>query len=297
MNAIPDDAADASDAPQEGAPPLPTPDVEDFEERGTDAQVTALYAALAEAKGQFGPIVKDREVEVRMKAGGDYSFTYADMSSLLAATTPALSACGLSVLSPFTRTRSFVMTHRLILAHKEGGRLVFTFKFEPPGGGADLKTLGGHQTYLMRYAYRSVLALPGGEDLDEVPVAQRGNGKGEATVEARPAGRPAAAAQQPGPNNTQRIERPAQPVPATPRQLSRAEATRLNELKEAMKNAGYVKKMQASERMAKVLGDAMPAGDWTTGLALSEQLHDMVMASLITERAEQLKALQGGEQS
>lgn len=251
-------------------------DPDDFEERGTDTQLTALYAALAKARGAFLPIAKDREVTVKMKAGGFYTFRYADIGVLLAATTPALSANGLAFMSPFTRLRAEVMVQRVILSHADGARLVFTFKSPYPDG-EDLKTLGGAQTYLMRYAYRSVLALSGGEDLDDMPQEAA---RGEQGAEARPTGRsPAHQAE------TARKAPPAKPTAQpTPAPAPTAPVdVAFNELKAMLRSLGYATLAQANERVVKGLqGEVIPG--WHTGGKLTAEQIDQLMLGLIAER-------------
>jgi hypothetical protein len=143
------------------------PTVSDFEERGTEAQVAALYSALAQARGSFGEIKKTRKVEVKGKDGRLlYPFTYAPMEELLGATTAPLTANGLVLLMPFVTAVDQVTKQLVILAHCQGGRLVFKFEFMPHG---DEKLFGGQTTYLQRYCYRSVLVLAADGDMDEMP--------------------------------------------------------------------------------------------------------------------------------
>lgn len=262
-------------------PTLPKPECAAFEERGTAEQLAALYAALATARGQFGAIEKTRTVKVRMKSGGEYEFTYADMQALLAATTDALSKNGLAFLSPFTRVEPDVMTQHAILSHASGGRLVFVYKFAPPKG-EDLKTLGGEETYLMRYAYRSVLTLPGGEDMDEMPQ-ERVRGEQGAEAYERPRANPN------GPNNTQRMppsQRPT-PNPAQPAAVDKAAQNRLTELKAQLRNNGYTTIKAADERIAKALGFVV---DWQAPGTITQDQHDALMNGLLEERAAQMAA-------
>ena len=58
---------------------------------------TGYVAAMASARAEFPDIPKNREAVVRMKSGGTYKFKYADLSDILDATVPALSAYGLIV--------------------------------------------------------------------------------------------------------------------------------------------------------------------------------------------------------
>jgi hypothetical protein len=142
------------------------PEMSDFEERGTEAQVAQLYAALACSRGQFTPFTKTRRVEVRKNGQLLYPFEYAPMDVLLAATTPALSSNGLVVMMPFVTASNDTTRQLVIIAHAGGGRLVFKFEFCPA---SDEKTFGGQTTYLQRYCYRSVLTLAADGDLEEQP--------------------------------------------------------------------------------------------------------------------------------
>jgi hypothetical protein len=145
---------------------------QDFEERGTDEQVTKLYCALAAARANFGPIARSKTVNIQTRDRGSYKFDYAPLEELTEACTKALSEQGLVVLFPFTRTPGANhCTQRLILAHRDGARLVFSFAFESKG---DVKEFGGQCTYMQRYAYRAALGLAAGEDLDDMPEESRG---------------------------------------------------------------------------------------------------------------------------
>ena len=63
----------------------------------TSEQIDQLAAALAAAQAAFPPIKKDRTATVPTKTGGTYSYTYADLGSVLDAVRPALTANGLSI--------------------------------------------------------------------------------------------------------------------------------------------------------------------------------------------------------
>lgn len=144
--------------------PYKTPALGDFEERGTESQIAALYAALARARGNFGPIKKDRRVDV-----GKYKFDYAPMENLLAATVGPLSAEGIFIMMPFMTGRDQITKQLVIIAHASGGRIVYNFEFTPA---EDEKIFGGQTTYLQRYCYRSVLMLAADADLDDVPTRE-----------------------------------------------------------------------------------------------------------------------------
>lgn len=152
------------------------PEQSSYQERGTEAQIAALYGALATARGQFAPFQKTRKVEVVKDKRLLYTFDYAPMDVLLAATTPALSSNGLVVMMPFVTAQNDTTRQLLIIAHAQGGRLCFEFEFHPS---SDEKQFGGQTTYLQRYCYRSALTLAADGDLEEQPRQGEDSARGE----------------------------------------------------------------------------------------------------------------------
>lgn len=129
------------------APIVSAPEV-DFEERGSEQQIVALYAAFAEARGDFGAIVKNRKVTITPKVGKPYTFEYADMDASLSAVVVPLSKRGLAVLQPLTRLNADIAAIRTMLVHKDGGRVIARFPLEMAN---DMKTFAGDVTYARRY--------------------------------------------------------------------------------------------------------------------------------------------------
>lgn len=220
------------------------PEMSDFEERGTEAQVAKLYAAMASARGQFSPFTKTRRVEVRKAGQLLYPFEYAPMDVLLAATTPALSGNGLVVMMPFVTGSNDTTRQLVIIAHEAGGRLVFKFEFTPHN---DEKTFGGQTTYLQRYCYRSVLTLAADGDLDDQPTRV-----GEDSANAGPIARP---------NGSERIQlrngkaQVAQTAPAVADNQAH-----LNEMLALAKKVGLTKRSQVAEFVWKTLNNGQPFG-------------------------------------
>lgn len=70
----------------------------EWEKPKSRVNLAPLFEALAKAKAEFPEIKRTRTATVRMKSGGSYSYTYADLADVFSATTPALSAYGLSVM-------------------------------------------------------------------------------------------------------------------------------------------------------------------------------------------------------
>lgn len=127
--------------------------------------IGALAAALAEARKGFKPIVRNKEVTVKTKTGGEYKFKYAPYEEMVDATAEALAAQGLSVLSSVeTAEKDSALAMRLI--HSSGEWIEARMPFPGMPSGLSPQELGSHLTYRMRYAYRHLLNLPADEDDD-----------------------------------------------------------------------------------------------------------------------------------
>jgi hypothetical protein len=72
----------------------------------TSEQINELATALAKAQANFKPIPRDKTVNVRMKSGGQYTFSYAPLESILRAVKPALTAEGLALSQAVIATDS-----------------------------------------------------------------------------------------------------------------------------------------------------------------------------------------------
>jgi hypothetical protein len=132
-----------------------------YTEHGSPEALGKLYAALADAQSHFGEIHRSREVKA-----GSYSFRYAPLEDLLAATRPALAAQGLAVLTPIVSTDGVLARVLATIVHKDGARLAFAFAFKATGA---MKDIGGQVTYARRYAYSALLNLAADDDEDDVP--------------------------------------------------------------------------------------------------------------------------------
>lgn len=76
-------------------------------------------AALARAQNSFPPIKKTRTAKVKMKAGGEFSYNYADLADVLTAILPCLSREEICVRQPIRRIegRMYLVTE---LHHSSG---------------------------------------------------------------------------------------------------------------------------------------------------------------------------------
>jgi hypothetical protein len=120
---------------------------------------TALYAALADAQGEFPPIPKDRTVKVQTKTGGSYTFSYAPLDTILEKVRPALAKHGLSLIQTFDGN-----TMTTTLAHSAGGTV--QSRFEVRQGTHSWQEFGSAITYARRYAITALLCVASEEDDD-----------------------------------------------------------------------------------------------------------------------------------
>lgn len=168
----------------------------------TSDTLTALTAALAKAAPDFGEVTRNKQVQVRTQQGA-YSFKYATLDSIIAATFPALHANGLvvfqiPVMAPGNR---LVLVTRL--QHESGE---FIEAGLPLQGGADPKALGSDITYKRRYGLSALLGIPVEDDDDagaasghhtetvrEKPPARKQPSQTPAPVRGEESGAPSAA--------------------------------------------------------------------------------------------------------
>lgn len=125
--------------------------------------IAKLAAALAAAQGEMTAIVKDKTAKVQTKAGGAYSFDYADLGSVLDAVKPALNKHGIALLQPGRVENDKVITET-ILAHSSGEWIASDFAVKPD----DLspQKVGSALTYGRRYALSAMIGVFSEEDDD-----------------------------------------------------------------------------------------------------------------------------------
>lgn len=127
----------------------------------------ALAAALAKAQGEFEPIEKAREVKVNGQTaqGKEYSYTfaYAPLDVVLAATRPALSRNGLALVQLLEDGQATPVLRTLLL-HASGERL--EARVSLPAKPQKAQDLGSMITYLRRYSIVSILGVVAEEDDD-----------------------------------------------------------------------------------------------------------------------------------
>lgn len=156
----------------------------------TSESFTNIATALAAAQGGFTNPERNRTVKVRMKTGGEYSFTYATLDAILEMARPHLAANGLSLIQPFTIEDEWVvLTTRLM--HSSGEFIEETLALRPE----DLspQSVGSVCTYAKRYQLCSLLGITAEEDDDgnhgsgnHAEPIHRGNGRPPAQQQQRP---------------------------------------------------------------------------------------------------------------
>lgn len=129
----------------------------------TSESITELAAALAKAQAAFEPITKDKTVKVRTKAGGEYSFSYAPLESIIGAVRPALSQAGLFITQALTNIdgNDFIET---TLVHSSGQWIANLVPVLVQEQGP--QAYGSAITYARRYGVTTLLCIVADDDDD-----------------------------------------------------------------------------------------------------------------------------------
>lgn len=147
-----------------------------------------LAEALAKAQGAFLPIEKTKSAKVRMKAGGEYEFDYADLHSVLMAVTPALTANGLALMQDAEAGQGAAVKVSTMLIHSSG-EWIQSAPVSVPVEGTRPQEIGGAISYARRYALASLLSVASTDEDDDANAAE-GN---KATISRRTANTPSPA--------------------------------------------------------------------------------------------------------
>lgn len=121
--------------------------------------IDQISAALSTFQGSVEQPKLEKEVKVNKKAGGFYTFKYADLSACVKAATPALKANGLSVCQLISEGKLVT-----ILSHKSGQW--FKSELLLPNQTSDYQAYGSAITYLKRYSYCAILGIVADTDDD-----------------------------------------------------------------------------------------------------------------------------------
>jgi hypothetical protein len=123
----------------------------------------ALSEALTKAQAEFPVIPKTHTAKIPIKAGGEYSYRYADLADTVAAACPILTKNGISVTQfPDWDGEADILTTRVM--HESGQWLEASMRLflaaESP------QAHGSAITYAKRYAYCSAVGIVADEDDD-----------------------------------------------------------------------------------------------------------------------------------
>lgn len=130
----------------------------DIAQRVMSAEIGEIAQALSEFQSELKQPPLKKTVKVTTKAGGSYTFKYADLSACMAAAAPLLAQKGLSVTQLITDRKLITL-----LTHKSGQ----WFKSEIGiGNASDYQALGSAITYLKRYSYCAILGIVADDDDD-----------------------------------------------------------------------------------------------------------------------------------
>jgi len=136
-----------------------------------------IFAALAKARQSFGPIGRSRTVKVEPKNGRAYTFNYAPLDVVLAATAPALAENGLAPIQVLGEGEGGLYL-TTILGHGSGVYIesriripttIKAFNYDSKEWYEREKTaqeIGSSDTYLRRYVYTGLVCVASEEDDD-----------------------------------------------------------------------------------------------------------------------------------
>lgn len=126
-------------------------------------QINELAAALSKAQSKFKHVSKDKTARIKMKNGGEYSYSYADLGSTWDVAREALTSNGLSVAQLPSFGDGWLMLDTMLM-HSSGQYISSQMKTRADE--MDVKSIGSAITYLRRYAFASITGLVADEDDD-----------------------------------------------------------------------------------------------------------------------------------
>lgn len=156
--------------------------------------ITQIAEALAKAQAEFPKLPKDKVAKIDTKAGGQYSYRYADLASILEAIREPMAKHKLAIVQPVESGQGSVRVTTVIL-HGSGEYLGCEVTIAYQG---DVKALGSAITYARRYGLTSMLGLAADED-DDATAAAKSQPARESRKSAPAPRAPAQEAEQPAP--------------------------------------------------------------------------------------------------
>ena len=133
----------------------------------TSPEIAQISEALAKAQGELKNPEKNQTAKIPTKAGGSYSYNYADLPHTLDTIRAPLAKHGLSHSSGLeSHAEGMILSVRLM--HSSGQWLESDVGFP---GGNDPKLLAANITYFRRYLLTALVGVAADEDLDSEPEA------------------------------------------------------------------------------------------------------------------------------
>lgn len=124
-----------------------------------------LAAALADFQAEMPVVPKNKTAKVPTKAGGEYSYTYADLADVSAVALPLLTKHGLAFSTcPRGTDHGYELTG--VLLHTSGERLEGSL----PLHGNSPQQLGSSLTYARRYLMGCMTGIVTDDDNDAAPA-------------------------------------------------------------------------------------------------------------------------------
>ena len=120
----------------------------------------SLVAALARAQAKFTTVAKSHEAEVPTKAGGKFTYTYANLADTISAVLPILAAEGIALLQPILMTEFGPVLSTQVRKGSDMIESVFPLRVE----GLQPQAVGSLITYSRRYCLTSLLAIATDDD-------------------------------------------------------------------------------------------------------------------------------------
>jgi len=129
----------------------------------TSENINELAGALAKARAEIKNPVKNKTVRVTPREGKAYSYSYAELPSVLDAITGPLANNGLVIVETISREENHLILHTRLVHSSgqwiEGAYPIFCDMTKP-------QVIGGALTYARRYATSAIINIASDEDDD-----------------------------------------------------------------------------------------------------------------------------------
>jgi len=131
----------------------------------------AFAQALATVQAAMPKVGKPNTATIAKKAGGTYTYKYADLADIFEKVMPLLAANGLAWIATPTLSHGDAFVLRYALLHKDGHRETGEYPLPHPSSGA-AQDIGSAITYARRYAFCAQVGVATDEDDDGRAGAQ-----------------------------------------------------------------------------------------------------------------------------